>query len=1154
MRKHLLISLLLLNCCSSYSQQLTKAEYFFNTDPGVGLATSWSFSAADSISVTHSIPVPGNLPTGLNRLYIRVASNTGVWSQPEVFLVIVSSTTTQINKAEYFFDTDPGISNGTTITYPATDSINLISLINIPPVLSNGFHNLYIRTQNTTGTWGMPEIYPVIVGSQTTLINSGEYFWDTDPGFGNGTPFNFTAADSVISLQSLIAPNLPSGTHKLFTRIRSTDGGWSFPEYMDINICSEAITIPPSSQSVCAGSNVTFNVTATGTGLTYQWRKNGVNINGETSSSFTINNAAHADAGNYDVVVTGSCGSLTSVQATLTVNAATLITTHPQSQSVCSGGNISFNAAATGTGTLTYQWKKNGINISGATSSAYTINNVTPGDAANYTVEVTGNCGTVVSSIAVLSISASTSINTQPTSVSACLGSTVSFTVIASGSGVLSYQWMKNGINITGANSPTYTINNTNAADAATYTVEVTGDCGAVGSSPAILSINNSTTINSQPADQSVCPGATASFSVSAAGSGALTYQWKKNGVNISGASSPTYTISNATAGDAGNYTVDVTSLCGTTTSGTATLSLLNATQINTQPVSQSACTGGNVSFSVNASGSYLSYQWRKGGINIIGAINTTYTITGVTAADVNTYDVEVTGTCGNTISASVSLSLNDVLINTQPASQILCEGGNATFTVSASGGGILSYQWKKNGNTITGATSASYTINNTIPADAGNYTVDITNACGTVNSSVSVLTVNMAPAVSVQPQSQQVCAGGNVTFNINASGTGITYQWRKNGVNINGANSSLYNINNVSATDAANYDVVITGTCGTIISATAILSLLNSPAITLQPQSQSVFVGSNITFTTTASGNGLTYQWRKGGVNIPGATSNSYTINNVITSDAGSYDVVITGNCAPPATSAIAVLIVNSATITSQPNNQSACVGSNATFVITASGANLTYQWQVNNGSGFVNITGANSSSLTLSAVTHSQNNYQYRCVVSGSLNSAIATLTVNPLPVVILNLPFDTLNLNSPVQILSGGQPVGGVFSGPGISNGTFLPGAFSLGSYTTTYRYTDINGCSASATDLFTIVPTADKINIFPVPVKDGKINIAVSPDLVGGKIIIFSSNGQKMGEWFISGRHAGYLLKWPAGFYTAIFMNGNIKISKQFLITR
>ncbi len=116
------------------------------------------------------------------------------------------------------------------------------------------------------------------------------------------------------------------------------------------------------------------------------------------------------------------------------------------------------------------------------------------------------------------------------------------------------------------------------------------------------------------------------------------------------------------------------------------------------------------------------------------------------------------------------------------------------------------------------------YTLNNITAADAANYDVVITGTCGNLTSNIASLTVNTAPAITAQPVSLTQCAGTNATFTVTATGTGLTYQWRKNAVNIAGATNASYTINNITATDAASYTVVITGTCGNLTSAAATL------------------------------------------------------------------------------------------------------------------------------------------------------------------------------------------------------------------------------------------------------------------------------------------------------------------------------------------
>src|SRR3990167_10464207 len=196
---------------------------------------------------------------------------------------------------------------------------------------------------------------------------------------------------------------------------------------------SPIITTDPSSQTKCSGESVTFSVVATGAPLTYQWKKDGTTISGATSSSYTINSVSDSDGADYTVVVTNSCGSTTSAAATLTVNDSPTITTDPSSQTKCSGESVTFSVVATGTAPLTYQWKKDGTTISGATSSSYTINPVSDSDGADYTVVVTNSCGSSTSDAATLTVNDEPTITTQPESQTKCSGESVTFSVVATG-------------------------------------------------------------------------------------------------------------------------------------------------------------------------------------------------------------------------------------------------------------------------------------------------------------------------------------------------------------------------------------------------------------------------------------------------------------------------------------------------------------------------------------------------------------------------------------------------------------------------------------------------------------------------------------------------------------------------------------------------
>ena len=768
------------------------------------------------------------------------------------------------------------------------------------------------------------------------------------------------------------------------------------------NTITAALLIPPSisshpaSVAQCAGTNVTFSVTASGSGITYQWRKNGTNIGGATGSTYTLNNIIPADAGNYTVVVTGTCGNVTSNIATLTVNTAPVITVQPVSIAQCVGTNATFSVTATGTG-LTYQWRKGGINIGGATGSTYTINNINASHAGSYDVVITGTCGNITSNAATLTVNTPPAITAQPVSIVQCTGTNATFSVTATGTG-LTYQWRKGGTNIGGATGSTYTINNINASHAGSYDVVITGTCGNITSNAATLTVNLPPSITAQPASIAQCVGTNATFSVTATGAG-LTYQWRKGGVNIGGATGSTYTINNINATHAGNYDVVITGTCGNITSNVATLTVNTAPAITTQPANLSQCAGTNATFSVIATGAGLTYQWRKNGTNIGGATGSTYTINNITAGDAGNYDVVITGTCGSLTSNAASLTINTPpSITAQPVSIAQCAGTNATFSVTALGSG-LSYQWRKNGTNIAGATATSYTRNNITAGDAGNYDVVITGTCGILTSAVATLTVNTPPSITIQPAAVNACEGTNASFSVTAVGTGLTYQWRKNGVNIGGATGSVLTLTGITPLSAGNYDVIINGTCGNITSNAAALTVALNPVITAQPFDQQVCEGSNVTFSVTATGSGLSYQWRRNGANLTGQTSAILALIAVTPAQSGNYDVVVTGQCGT-LTSVSAVLIVDPATaVLSSDNDTLVCEGSTVDFHIVANGLGaLSYQWQWQYGGSWIDLTdggdisGTATPDLSIQNVEVADTGY-YRCFVSSACGSAYST-----------------------------------------------------------------------------------------------------------------------------------------------------------------
>ena len=328
---------------------------------------------------------------------------------------------------------------------------------------------------------------------------------------------------------------------------------------------------------------------------------------------------------------------------------------------------------ATGSATLTYQWQKNGTDISGATASTYTIPATSIGDSgAKFLVVVSNSAGKATSNPAILTVTAAPvqpTITTQPSSQTAAKGKTASFSVVATGTDPLTYQWKKNGTDIAGATASTYTTPAVADGDnGARFSVEVRNEGGSETSSEAVLS---DVAIATQPAAQTVGADKTATFSVVAAGTGPFTYQWKKNGTDIAGAKSSTYTTPVIADGDNGaQFSVVVGNSAGSVTSSNASLSDV---AIATQPAALSVVVGKAASFSVVAAGTGpWTYQWKKNGTDIPGATSNPYEVSATSAGDNNAVFSVVVGNGAGTVTSSTA----KLLVYTTRYSEVPKEGG----------------------------------------------------------------------------------------------------------------------------------------------------------------------------------------------------------------------------------------------------------------------------------------------------------------------------------------------------------------------------------------------------------------------------------------------------------------------------------------------
>jgi hypothetical protein len=360
-------------------------------------------------------------------------------------------------------------------------------------------------------------------------------------------------------------------------------------------------------------------------------------------------------------------------------------------------------------------------------------------------------------------------ITTQLANQTVTAGQTATFTVVISNGPCRSY-WYINGVGSYGAFASTisYTIPNTTLAMNGWKVFVDLYDCGSTGinlgnSQTAILTVHPATrapTITTQPANQTVAAGQTATFSVTATGAVPLTYQWQKNSANISGAMASSYTTPATTSADNGaKIDVIVSDTAGSQTSTVATLTVdpaMSAPTITTQPANQTVTAGQPATFRVVISNGPCRSFWNINGVGSYGTVASTisYTIPNTTLAMngwkvfVDLYGCGSTGVnLGNSQTATLTVNAASIgpTITAQPASESVTLGQTATFSVTATGTAPLTYQWQKNGGNISGATTASYTTPATTSADNGaKFDVIVSNTAGSQTSAMATLTMNL--------------------------------------------------------------------------------------------------------------------------------------------------------------------------------------------------------------------------------------------------------------------------------------------------------------------------------------------------------------------------------------------------------------------------
>lgn len=427
--------------------RIVRREYYIDADPGPGNGIVSTFAAADSVADTvMSISTTG-LAVGSHVLYMRYADSSGRWGLPQsvLFNVINPAVSAEVQaprlrKREYYIDTDPGPGNGIVTSIAYSDSVSE-TIFSIPTdTLSVGAHVLYIRYADSAGRWGIAQsaVFNIVSTSvaaevQSPKLISGEYYIDTDPGPGAGTPLPaFAMADSAVTELTIPTTGLATGYHRAYIRYKDSTGRWGLPMSLPVDVCLPPIALSPisSAAGMCQGSTITVSDTATGG----TWSSSNTAVATINAAGVVTGLTAGTTVLTY--TKTNACGAAI-VTHNLTVSNS-LVTATTATPTVCAG----TSAAITASGSTYYSWSPS----AGLSSTTAASVSAAPAVTTMYTITGTDIYGCTSSTTRQITVNAIPVLTVSPSAATVCLGSSNTLSV----SGGATYAW-----------SPAVTFNNT---------------------------------------------------------------------------------------------------------------------------------------------------------------------------------------------------------------------------------------------------------------------------------------------------------------------------------------------------------------------------------------------------------------------------------------------------------------------------------------------------------------------------------------------------------------------------------------------------------------------------------------------------------------------------------------------------------------------
>ncbi|GHM99755.1 hypothetical protein WSM22_12450 [Cytophagales bacterium WSM2-2] len=698
------------------ASSIKKAEYFFDHDPGSGSATPLSITTANSQDNNFVLNI-SSLTPGFHQLCARYQDNLGRWSMfaQRTFYIapaVISSSSSTLKKAEYFFDSDPGTGHAITMPITAGSTENNLFTIDLSS-LSPGFHQLMIRYQDNLGRWSLStnrSFYIVSPASlvTTSAVKKAEYFFDHDPGTGHATPISITSSASQDNNFIIDISALPSGFHQLAVRYQDNLGRWSAFTNRTFYVLPGNI-VSPTLQKIeyFIDSDPGIN--------------HGINFNFTPSASvnqlFTIDLGA-TPSGNHVLYVrtkdSSGYWSEPVVSAPFTIQSCTAPAAPPGIDgSRCDSGSVTLSANGA-TGSQQYRWYDdatiNAISFTGPSFSTQSLNSSrdyyasifdpSTGCESNRT-KVTANVTIIPKPI--LSPSGALTL---------CQGNSVS---IAAPAGYATYDW----------GSGPSTVQQITASTSASYTVKVSdGTCTSAVSDPLVLTI---VPVPVKPIIQAlgsttICGSGSVTLTAPA---GAQSYLWSTG-----------ETTSQIVTSLSGNYSVQISDAnnCQSVPSPSVAVQVLATPTKPVVTVTGSTVLCNNSSVILSAPVGYTIYQWSNGAATPEVIVSTPGNYS-VTAGN---------GTCTSPSSDPVTVTAG--IPPSKPVVQItgstsICGSGSVTLTAPI---GFSRYLWSDNSSNQTLVANA-----------AGNYSVQAfdSNNCQSSPSDqvvVKIVSVPTKPAITV--------------------------------------------------------------------------------------------------------------------------------------------------------------------------------------------------------------------------------------------------------------------------------------------------------------------------------------------------------------------------------------------------------------------